>query len=66
MQQKWLSKLLDYDFIVEYKRGPENRVTDALSRQKKEEISLALISIPSLDWLEEIKKGYEADQELVN
>lgn len=32
MQQKWISKLMDYDFVVEYKQGKENLVADALSR----------------------------------
>jgi hypothetical protein len=32
-QQKWISKLLGYDFVVEYKKGVENRVANALSRK---------------------------------
>ena len=33
MYQKWISKLLGYHFVVEFKRGKENLVADALSRQ---------------------------------
>uniref|UniRef100_A0A2N9EMM8 RNA-directed DNA polymerase n=1 Tax=Fagus sylvatica TaxID=28930 RepID=A0A2N9EMM8_FAGSY len=38
MQQKWISKLLGYHFVVEYKQSKENKVVDALSR--KEDIDL--------------------------
>ena len=31
-QRKWLAKLLGYLFVVEYKKGVDNKVADALSR----------------------------------
>ena len=38
-QQKWISKLLGYDFSVEYKSGKTNKVADALSRVPQTEKS---------------------------
>uniref|UniRef100_A0A2N9H581 Reverse transcriptase/retrotransposon-derived protein RNase H-like domain-containing protein n=1 Tax=Fagus sylvatica TaxID=28930 RepID=A0A2N9H581_FAGSY len=34
MQQKWISKLLRYHFVVEYKQDKENKEADALSRKE--------------------------------
>lgn len=37
-QQKWITKLLRYVFIMEYKQGRDNVMADALSRRHGEEI----------------------------
>lgn len=54
-QIKWTSKLLGFDFEVQYKPGSANRVADALSRQ----MIFAAISSVTLpewaDWEEEIR-----------
>jgi hypothetical protein len=62
-QQKWIAKLLGYDFLVEYKKGSENKVADDLSRRERweEEVSIALLSIPISDGIAMLKLHYKED-----
>lgn len=65
-QQKWITKLLGYDFVVEYKRGVTNKVADALSRREAsgEELTLSLLSIPTSSWISDLKHQYTEDESL--
>jgi hypothetical protein len=65
-QQKWVTKLLGYSFTVEYKKGSDNRVADALSRREgwEEDSSIFLLSIPAAAWVEDIKLEYQQDDRL--
>lgn len=63
-QQKWISKLICYDFHIEYKQGKENKVAYTLSRRfevEAKEIGCMMISGPSLDWVERLKLSYSID-----
>ncbi|KAK8926336.1 hypothetical protein KSP39_PZI018278 [Platanthera zijinensis] len=53
LQQKWVTKLLGYDYEIVYHRGKENVVADALSRLP--EAALSHLSGPLIDSLEDIQ-----------
>jgi hypothetical protein len=57
IQQKLLLKLLEFDYAIEYKKGQENRVADALSRKD----TLMAISIVQPSWTEDIELSYAQD-----
>lgn len=59
-QQRWLSKLLGYDYVIEYKNGLDNHAADALSCRA--EISAITITLPS--WIEDLKKEYDIDPQI--
>lgn len=52
-QYKWMMKLHGYHYKVEYKKGKENQAADSLSR--KEDVSVAAISIIQADWIQQLK-----------
>ena len=58
--QKWMMKLMGFDFTIEYNPGNKNTVVDALSRVSQGAIELgALLSSNGIDWdllLEEVDK----------
>ena len=50
--------MLGYDYEIIYKKGHDNVVADALSRQFEDESALLSISLPIPDWIEEAHKEW--------
>ena len=53
-QQRWITKLLGYNFLVEYKKGKENVVVEALSRQGEESMDVSTADLFSAEGDESI------------
>ncbi|XP_057812846.2 uncharacterized protein LOC131026858 [Cryptomeria japonica] len=60
-QQKWVSKIQAYDFDIEFVKGKNNTVVDALSRRPSL-AALCSLSEISADWKSQLLVEYSKDQ----
>ena len=64
-QHHWATKLLGYDFRVEFKPGVSNIVADALSRRDEENSAVCnALSVPVFSFFDTLRQLLEADQSL--
>jgi hypothetical protein len=62
-KQKWVTKILGYDFEIVYKKGKKNVVADALSINDEDvEAFLCAISIIQPDWIIEARDEWKNDE----
>ena len=61
-QHLWLAKLLGFDYEIEFKRGKDNVVADALSRVSCGTLSTLTISSLSTTLLDAIKQSWQSDK----
>ncbi|KAA0039535.1 ty3-gypsy retrotransposon protein [Cucumis melo var. makuwa] len=61
--QKWLMKLMGFDFEIFYRAGPENKAADALSRIPIE-AQLNVIVVPSILDVKVVEKKVQEDDKL--
>lgn len=62
-QQERMLKLMGLNYIIQYKKGRENRMADALSRKEIEESSSQAISGAIPARVVEITNSYQGDEE---
>jgi len=64
-QQKWVTKILGYDFEIIYKKGKQNVVANALSRKDEYvEGFLCTISIIQPDWIIEARDEWKNEEKV--
>ena len=68
LQQKWIAKLMGFDYEVQYKKGRDNVVADALSRRPQEGSVVATMVTITTSLIRDIQQGWQQDahvQELI-
>jgi hypothetical protein len=60
-QHQWVSKLLGFDFAVEYRPGRLNLVADALSRRDEDMVAALTLSGPSFALYDDIRAATRED-----
>lgn len=58
VQHKLLLKLLEFNYTIEYRKGKDNRVADALSRRDQ---SIMAITVVTPTWVESVESSYLQD-----
>jgi len=62
-QHYYLSKLLGFDYNIQYKTVATNKVADALSRIPQTTAQLMILSIPHLDFIDELRQTLQQSPE---
>lgn len=70
-QQKWVTKLLGFDYEIQYKKGCDNQAANALSRVSLGIVSsqtidsIGAISYPYSSWLDDLRRHTENDSWII-